>query len=154
MAKRSDGIEKCEDIDEQEFLKILDGRSNPSALPSKEKQEERRKETEPEMEPGPEKEERDTAVPKRTNKKKKNSEYISAFLKPRVLKQRQSVYISQNIHEFISKIVNKLGIRNMTVGVFIDTVMAQHIIEHKEDLASIYYKEEGNIFKKIEDEED
>jgi len=86
---------------------------------------------------------------KRTYKKKKNSEYLDAFLKPRVLKQRQSVYISQDVHEFISKIVGKLNDRNMTVGVFIDTVMAQHIKEHADELRAIYYREEGDIFKNI-----
>ncbi len=146
MAKRSDGIKKFDDIDEKELLSILDGRATPSALPknndtSSPKSEEPEEETE-------EREERDPA-PKRTYKKKKNSEYIDAFLKPRVLKQRQSVYISQDVHEFIAKIVKKLGVRNMTVGVFIDTVMTQHIKEHMDELRAIYYREEGDIFKNI-----
>ncbi len=148
MAKRSDGIKKFDDIDEKELLSILDGRATPSALPpnnetitSTPKSEEPEEETE-------EREEKDPA-PKRTYKKKKNSEYIDAFLKPRVLKQRQSVYISQDVHEFIAKIVKKLGVRNMTVGVFIDTVMTQHIKEHMDELRTIYYREEGDIFKNI-----
>lgn len=148
MAKRSDGIKKFDDIDEKELLSILDGRATPSALPpnnetitSTPKSEEPEEETE-------EREEKDPA-PKRTYKKKKNSEYIDAFLKPRVLKQRQSVYISQDVHEFIAKIVKKLGVRNMTVGVFIDTVMTQHIKEHMDELRAIYYREEGDIFKNI-----
>jgi hypothetical protein len=148
MAKRSDGIKKFDDIDEKEFLSILDGRATPSALPQKEdtaiplpKEEEPEEETE-------EREEKEV-TPKRTYKKKKNSEYLDAFLKPRVLKQRQSVYISQDVHEFIAKIVKKLGVRNMTVGVFIDTVMTQHIKEHMDELRAIYYREEGDIFKNI-----
>ena len=148
MAKRSDGIKKFDDIDEKELLSILDGRATPSALPKNNdtvtpspKSEEPEEETE-------EREEKDPA-PKRTYKKKKNSEYIDAFLKPRVLKQRQSVYISQDVHEFIAKIVKKLGVRNMTVGVFIDTVMTQHIKEHMDELRAIYYREEGDIFKNI-----
>lgn len=148
MAKRSDGIKKFDDIDEKELLSILDGRATPSALPknsetvtSSPKSEEPEEETE-------EREEKES-IPKRTYKKKKNSEYIDAFLKPRVLKQRQSVYISQDVHEFIAKIVKKLGVRNMTVGVFIDTVMTQHIKEHMDELRAIYYREEGDIFKNI-----
>lgn len=148
MAKRSDGIKKFDDIDEKELLSILDGRATPSALPlnnetvtSSPKSEEPEEETE-------EREEKEPA-PKRAYKKKKNSEYIDAFLKPRVLKQRQSVYISQDVHEFIAKIVKKLGVRNMTVGVFIDTVMTQHIKEHMDELRAIYYREEGDIFKNI-----
>lgn len=84
----------------------------------------------------------------------KNKAYLDAFLKPRVLKQRQSVYISQETHDFSSKIVGKLGIKNITVGVFIDTIVMQHIKEHQEELMSIYYKEEGDIFKNIIDNED
>ncbi len=148
MAKRSDGIKKFDDIDEKELLSILDGRATPSALSknndvvtSSPKSEEAEEETE-------EPEEKEV-VSKRTYKKKKNSEYLDAFLKPRVLKQRQSVYISQDVHEFIAKIVKKLGVRNMTVGVFIDTVMTQHIKEHKDELRAIYYREEGDIFKNI-----
>lgn len=151
MAKRSDGIKKVDDIDEKEFLSILDGRATPSALPKKENPETpapKAEEPEEEIIEKEEPEEKEFA-PKRTYKKKKNGEYIDAFLKPRVLKQRQSVYISQDVHEFISKIVNKLGVRNMTVGVFIDTVMAQHIKDHADELRAIYYREEGDIFKNI-----
>jgi len=35
MVKRSDGISKIEDIDERDFLSILDGRATPSGLPRK-----------------------------------------------------------------------------------------------------------------------
>ena len=148
MAKRSDGIKKFDDIDEKELLSILDGRATPSALPkdndtvtSSPKSEEAEEEKEEREEKEP--------ISKRTYKKKKNNEYLDAFLKPRVLKQRQSVYISQDVHEFIAKIVKKLGVRNMTVGVFIDTVMTQHIKEHMDELRAIYYREEGDIFKNI-----
>lgn len=154
MAKRSDGIKKVDDIDERELLSILDGRATPSALPQKDetgfpstKSDEPEEETNEREEKG--------ATTKRSYKKKKNSEYLDAFLKPRVLKQRQSVYISQDVHEFIAKIVKKLGVKNMTVGIFIDTVMTQHIKDHAEELRAIYYREEGDIFKNIiKDNED
>lgn len=151
MAKRSDGIKKVDDIDEKEFLSILDGRATPSALPKKGNPETLVSKTEEPEEETAEKEEPEEkeVAPKRTYKKKKNGEYIDAFLKPRVLKQRQSVYISQDVHEFISKIVNKLGVRNMTVGVFIDTVMTQHISDHADELRVIYYREEKDIFRNI-----
>lgn len=155
MAKRSDGIRKVDDIDEKEFLSILDGRATPSALPQKEntgasvRQTKEPEESVPEMRTEKEEPEEKEVAPKRTGKKKKNSEYLDAFLKPRVLKQRQCVYISQDVHEFIAKIVKKLGVRNMTVGVFIDTVMTQHIKEHTDELRAIYYREEGDIFKNI-----
>ena len=161
MAKRSDHIKKIDDIDEKEFLSILDGKPPHTTLPNEvsadapdeesEAVNEKTPETTVEKTDKPEKtepEEKESVV-KRTYKKRKNSEYLDAFLKPRVLRQRQSVYISQDIHEFISKIVKKLGVRNMTVGVFIDTVMAQHIKDHKEELRAIYYREEGDIFKNI-----
>ena len=157
MAKRSDSIVKVDDIDEKEFLSILDGRATPSALPRKETivpetkmpekiVQEIKKPIIQEVEDEPEEE---VVTPKRTYKKKKNGEYLDAFLKPRILKQRQCVYISQDVHEFIAKVVNKLNVRNLTVGVFIDTVMAQHIKDHMDELKDIYYREEGDIFKNI-----
>jgi len=145
MAKRSDGIKKFDDIDEKELLSILDGRATPSALPK----DNDTVTSSPKSEEAEEEKEEKEPISKRTYKKKKNSEYIDAFLKPRVLKQRQSVYISQDVHEFIAKVVKKLGVRNMTVGVFIDTVMTQHIKEHMDELRAIYYREEVDIFKNI-----
>lgn len=154
MAKRSDGIKKVDDIDERELLSILDGRATPSALPQKDETEFTVKIADEPEEESEEREEKG-ATTKRSYKKKKNSEYLDAFLKPRVLKQRQSVYISQDVHEFIAKIVKKLGVKNMTVGIFIDTVMTQHIKDHAEELRAIYYREEGDIFKNIiKDNED
>lgn len=151
MAKRSDGIKKIEDIDEKEFLSILDSRATPSGLPNKDKNVPPApvvKEVIVEEEEKEEPEEKEV-VPKRTYKKKKNSEYLDAFMKPKVLKQRQCVYIGQDVHEFISKIVKKLNVRNLTVGVFIDTVMTEHINDHADELRAIYYQEEKDIFKII-----
>ena len=91
----------------------------------------------------------ETVVSKQSPLKKKNSKYLDAFMKPKVLKQRQSVYISQDVHEFISKVVKKVGVKNLTVGVFIDTVMSEHINNHADELRAIYYKEEKDIFENI-----
>lgn len=89
-----------------------------------------------------------------TSKEDKMREYLEAFIKPKVLKQRKSVYISQDVHEFISKIVNKMGLRDLTVGVFIDTVLSEHIKEHADELKAIYYKEEKDIFKNVVNDTD
>ena len=83
------------------------------------------------------------------SKDDKQAEYLKAFIKPRVLKERKSVYISQDVHEFISKIVNKIAIRDLTVGIFIDTVLTEHIREHADELKTIYYREESDIFENI-----
>jgi len=89
-----------------------------------------------------------------TSKNDKMAEYMEVFIKPRVLKERKSVYISQDVHEFISKIVNKIAVRDLTVGIFIDTVLAEHIKEHHDELKAIYYREEDDIFKNIVKETD
>ena len=149
MVKRSDGISKVEDIDEKEFLSILDSRATPSGLPRKDNYATlipRAKKIIAKKEEQEEKE----VVSKCTYKKKKNREYLDVFLKPRVLKQRQCVYVGQDVHEFISKIINKLNVKNLTVGVFIDTVMTEHIKDRTDDLRAIYYKEEKDIFKIID----
>lgn len=89
-----------------------------------------------------------------TSKSDKQAQYMDAFIKPRVLKERKSVYISQDVHEFISKIVNKIAVRDLTVGIFIDTVLLEHIKEHADELKAIYYREEDDIFKNIVKETD
>jgi len=90
MEKRNDGISKVEDIDEKVFLSILDSRTTPSGLPNKDKN------VPPAPVPkeviveekGKEELEEKKVVSKRTYKKKKNSEYLDAFMKSKVLKQR------------------------------------------------------------------
>lgn len=150
MAKRSDGIKKVDDIDEKEFLSILDGRATPSALPQKDNTEMPvPKEEEP-------KEQEEKEIPevftepkaaKPLSKRKQGEIYESKFLQPRELKIRQCVYISRSVHETIADIVKRIGERGLTVGVYIDTILQQHLQENKEEINALYCKPTDKIIK-------
>ncbi len=170
MAKRSDGIFKVDDIDEKEFLSILDGRATPTALPSKDREEktgpqaptsETKKseedirknisETEEpeekeiqEDEPG-EWNEQKTQRP--VSKRRQGEIYEGKFLQPRELRIRQCVYISRPVHETIAGIVKRIGERGLTVGVYIDTILQQHLQEHKDEINALYCKPTEKIIK-------
>ena len=169
MAKRSDGIVKVDDIDEKEFLSILDGRSTPSALPSKEKREEQlreieneKKKAEKQQQEQQEQDEQETeeTMPseqqkiypeqkplKQMSKRKQGEYYEGLFLQPRELKIRQCVYISRVVHETVADIVKRIGERGLTVGVYIDTILQQHLQEHKDEINSLYCKPTDKIIK-------
>jgi hypothetical protein len=153
MAKRSDGIKKIDDIDEKEFLSILDGRATPSALPKKNEQEV----SAPEIKEEPIVEEETTTEEledntvqkssKPVSKRKQGEIYEGKFLQPRELKIRQCVYISRNVHETIADIVKRIGERGLTVGVYIDTILQQHLQEHKDEINALYCKPTDKIIK-------
>ncbi|NDV57960.1 DUF3408 domain-containing protein [Bacteroides sp. 519] len=156
MAKRSDGIKKVDDIDEKEFLSILDGRATPSALPQKKEIAEIKEEPEVTTE---EKNEEEPILPARQeisdeqrtvkplSKRKQGEIYESKFLQPRELKIRQCVYISRSVHETIADIVKRIGERGLTVGVYIDTILQQHLQENKEEINALYCKPTDKIIK-------
>lgn len=165
MAKRSDGIKKFDDIDEKEFLSILDGRATPSALPKKEdpqmsKPKINEKEEEPEENVQREQEDEDEIITsdrtgistgqkttKPVSKRKQSEIYEGKFLQPRELKIRQCVYISRSVHETIADIVKRIGERGLTVGVYIDTILQQHLQEHKDEINTLYCKPTDIIIK-------
>lgn len=154
MAKRSDGIKKVDDIDEKEFLSILDGRATPSALPQKKEAETPKPEIREEPEVGEEEissEQQETfpqpKAAKPASKRKLGEIYESKFLQPRELKIRQCVYISRSVHETIADIVKRIGERGLTVGVYIDTILQQHLQENKEEINALYCKPTDKIIK-------
>ncbi|MDR2947941.1 MAG: DUF3408 domain-containing protein [Prevotella sp.] len=66
--------------------------------------------------------------------------YEEQFLQSKELKIRQCVYISRDTQETISNIVRMVGQRGLTIGAYIDTVLQQHIQEHKDEINELYYK--------------
>ena len=67
-------------------------------------------------------------------KKRGLSEYGEKFLKRNELKTRQCVYISGQIHAVISRLVHVIADKDITVGGYIDTVLAEHLERHKEEI--------------------
>lgn len=133
MAGKNNVIRRVEDINEKELLAALAGFGedgiNKPLEPATGKEEGMEIEKKP-------------AEPK---KRKQESGYTSVFLKPKELKSRQSVYIGGDLHEKVVAIVNEIAVKGMTVGAFIDTVLRQHLEEHKDEINNLYKRKRDDL---------
>lgn len=86
-----------------------------------------------------------TKEPKR--KRGVTPDYTEAFLKKNEIKTRQCVYISQHVHKVISEIVRVIADKDISVGGYIDTVLLQHLEEHKEEINELYCKDRSNLIR-------
>lgn len=90
--------------------------------------------------------EKSQAPPKEvTRRKKSNADYGSVFLQRNEIKTRQCVYISREIHNKVSKIVNVIADKEITVGGYIDSVLAQHLEQHKDEINELYKKQREDL---------
>lgn len=78
-------------------------------------------------------------------KKRGLSEYGEKFLKRNELKTRQCVYISGQIHAVISRLVHVIADKDITVGGYIDTVLAEHLESHKEEINELYRQKREDL---------
>lgn len=78
-------------------------------------------------------------------KKRGQSEYGEKFLKRNELKTRQCVYISGQIHAVISRLVHVIADKDITVGGYIDTVLAEHLERHKEEINELYRQKREDL---------
>ena len=78
-------------------------------------------------------------------KKQGLSEYGEKFLKRNELKTRQCVYISGQIHAVISRLVHVIADKDITVGGYIDTVLAEHLERHKEEINELYRQKREDL---------
>lgn len=78
-------------------------------------------------------------------KKRGQSEYGEKFLKRNELKTRQCVYISGQIHAVISRLVHVMADKDITVGGYIDTVLAEHLERHKEEINELYRQKREDL---------
>ena len=78
-------------------------------------------------------------------KKRGLSEYGEKFLKRNELKTRQCVYISGQIHAVISRLVHVIADKDITVGGYIDTVLAEHLERHKEEINGLYRQKREDL---------
>ncbi len=95
----------------------------------------------PEEESVPETEPPPTASPSRekvqkdiARRKRQEDDYSGLFLRRNEIKTRQCVYISRDVHSKILKIVNDIAGREISVGGYVDTVLRQHLEQHKEKI--------------------
>lgn len=73
--------------------------------------------------------------------------YEEQFLQCRQLKTRQCVYISKDTQEMIADIARRLGARGLTIGAYIDTILQQHLWEHKDEINKLYCKPTEKLIK-------
>lgn len=78
-------------------------------------------------------------------RKRPNADYGETFLKRNEIKTRQCVYISREVHNKISKIVNIIADKDITVGGYIDTVLVRHLEQHKEEINEMYKQQRENL---------
>lgn len=77
--------------------------------------------------------------------RKKRTDYGSTFLKRGELKNRKCVYISAEAHDIVSKIVNTIADKEITVGGYIDTVLMRHFEENKDEINELYRRDRDNL---------
>ncbi len=69
--------------------------------------------------------------------------YIKSFLKHKEFKTRQCVYIGQDVHASIARLVHVLALtgKKISVGGYIDNILAEHLDSHKEVIENMYRKQ-------------
>ena len=87
-----------------------------------------------------EKPQRDTV-----RRKRQEDDYSGLFLRRNEIKTRQCVYISRDVHSKILKIVNDIAGREISVGGYVDTVLRQHLEQHKEKINELYKKQREDL---------
>lgn len=142
MAKKDNGIiRRVEDIDEKELLESIAGMPSkekpPAIQPIEVKEYQEPEEAQPEVE-----ESISIEVP--TNKRR-TTDYKAVFLNPRELSARKCVYISMEIHEKIVKIVSQIAEKGVSVGVYVDTVLKQHLETNKNEINALYRKRKDDL---------
>ena len=82
---------------------------------------------------------------KESSRRKRQEEDYMMFVRRNELKTRQCVYISRDVHSKILKIVNDIAGREITVGGYVDTVLRQHLEQHKEQINELYKKQRDDL---------
>ena len=90
--------------------------------------------------PAKEKPQRDSG-----HRKRQEDDYTGLFLRRNEIKTRQCVYISRDVHSKILKIVNDIAGREISVGGYVDTVLRQHLEQHKEKINELYRKQREDL---------
>lgn len=88
-----------------------------------------------------------TNVPSRESPRKKKGQvnYKETFIRRNEIKTRECVYISHDIHAKIVKLIRALEDTSITIGGYIDTVLSEHLEQHKEEINEIYRKSREDL---------
>ena len=77
--------------------------------------------------------------------RKQDEDYNELFLRRNEIKTRQCVYISRDVHGKILRIVNDIAGGEISVGGYVDTVLRQHLEQHKERINELYKKQREDL---------
>ena len=88
---------------------------------------------------------REKAQREGNRRKRSEEDYNELFLRRNEIKTRQCVYISRDVHGKILKIVNDIAGGEISVGGYVDTVLRQHLEQHKERINELYKKQREDL---------
>lgn len=132
------------EIDENFIIssfKNKERRNNPSSeprplLPPEKKDEKTEDVQEPEQ--SKDNQVQSSQVRESGRKKKGQVNYRETFIRRNEIKSRECVYISHDIHSKIVKLIRALEDTNITIGGYIDTVLGEHLEQHRDEINEIY----------------
>lgn len=78
-------------------------------------------------------------------------QYRKVFLKPKIFRTRQCVYISLINQEIISTLIRMMGDREITIGGYIDNILDQHFRIYKDEIMNLYAHRGNRERKDLED---
>ena len=78
-------------------------------------------------------------------RKRQDEDYNELFLRRNEIKTRQCVYIIRDVHGKILRIVNDIAGGEISVGGYVDTVLRQHLEQHKERINELYKKQREDL---------
>ena len=73
------------------------------------------------------------------NRNVSQQSYKQRYLRFCPLPSRQPVYISQQLHQTVTKLVHLLALsgNNISVGGYIDNVLADHLLQYKDEIEKL-----------------
>ncbi len=77
-------------------------------------------------------------APKRKGRKGEIDSYRIKYLSKVDVPTRQLIYVSEELHEALTKIVQGVGGKRATLGSYVDNILRNHLSEHKELLNSVH----------------
>ncbi len=67
-------------------------------------------------------------------RKKRGGSFDEVFLQRNETKVRQCAYIDKELYLKVAKIVNVVTDKRVTIGAYIDSIIEQHLEEHKDEI--------------------
>ncbi|WP_165044699.1 DUF3408 domain-containing protein [Dysgonomonas sp. ZJ709] len=87
-------------------------------------------------------------VSNKRNKRNNNTgDYEAAFLCRNEIRQRQSVYISQSVHQTVMLIVKQIASNDVSVGGYIDNVLKHHLEKYKDEINALYKQDRTDLIE-------